>query len=122
MSDIARDSDFYKFQKGVLPVVRYWTKRILFRTDRTKAIGLLESLFQSCPFYSSSYAGAIVGQYAEKEYMKMSSFLSYVDLEFEGYVYSCIADYDSYLTEYYGDYMQLSPLDKQVSNHDFEVY
>ena len=41
----------------------------------------------------------------------------YVLLDFEGRKYMAIQGYDSYLTELYGDYMQLPPEEKRVPTH-----
>lgn len=42
-------------------------------------------------------------------------------LKFEDSSYSVCGEYDEYLKHYYGDYMQLPPEDKRVSEHDFAV-
>lgn len=41
----------------------------------------------------------------------------YIPLDFDGRQYMAIKGYDSYLTELYGDYMQLPPEDKRVPTH-----
>ena len=41
----------------------------------------------------------------------------YVLLDFEGRKYMAIQGYESYLTELYGDYMQLPPEDKRMPSH-----
>ena len=41
----------------------------------------------------------------------------YVLLDFEGRKYMAIQGYESYLTELYGDYMQLPPEDKRIPTH-----
>ena len=43
-------------------------------------------------------------------------------LMFEGREFNAPCKYKEYLTILYGDYMQLPPEDKRVSNHDFKVY
>lgn len=43
-------------------------------------------------------------------------------LSFEGKEYSVPEKYDEYLTGLYGDYMQLPPEDKRISNHNFDAY
>ena len=49
-------------------------------------------------------------------------FDSFIDVEFEGKMYKAPAGYDEWLTDFYGDYMQLPPKDKQVSHHLYEAY
>ncbi len=45
-----------------------------------------------------------------------------IETDFEGKRYSIIAEYDDYLTIEYGDYMQLPPKEKQISNHNYIAY
>lgn len=45
-----------------------------------------------------------------------------VDISFEGKMYKTMIGYHEYLTMTYGDYMQLPPVHKQVSHHDFQAY
>lgn len=53
---------------------------------------------------------------------KKSFFDEYTELEFEGKMYPVIKEYDKYLRNAYGDYMQLPPPEKRVSHHDFKAY
>lgn len=45
-----------------------------------------------------------------------------VEKEFENIPVACPHDFSGLLTELYGDFMQLPPVEKQVSTHDFEAY
>ncbi len=49
-------------------------------------------------------------------------FNGYTDVEFEGKMYKAPVDYHYWLTEYYGDYMKLPPLEKQVTHHSYVAY
>lgn len=51
-----------------------------------------------------------------------SVFDSFVDVEFEGRTYSAPAGYDQWLRAIYGNYMELPPIEKQVSHHLFKAY
>ncbi len=49
-------------------------------------------------------------------------FSSFVDVDFEGKKYNAPVGYDEWLTDFYGDYMQLPPKEKQVTHHQYEAY
>lgn len=71
---------------------------------------------------SCKLRGDIVWGYGEKEIMDAIIFNEYTDLPFEDRRYMAIAKYDEYLTHLYGDYMQLPPVEKRVSHHDFTAW
>ncbi len=52
---------------------------------------------------------------------KKSLFEKYIECDFEGEKFSCFANYDEILTQIYGDYMQLPPEEKRISNHFTDV-
>lgn len=52
----------------------------------------------------------------------VSEFDSYIDMQFEGHIFRALAGWDKYLTECYGDYMKLPPVEQQVSNHSYTAY
>lgn len=49
-------------------------------------------------------------------------FKDYTTLQFEGKYFQCIQDYDMYLTIFYGDYMQLPPIEERVGKHGIVAY
>lgn len=53
---------------------------------------------------------------------KKELFDEIVLLPFEGCFYPAPKKYNDLLSVFYGDFMQLPPKEKQVSNHDFKVY
>ena len=42
--------------------------------------------------------------------------------KFEERTYFCTKMYDTYLKKIYGNYMQLPPEEKRISNHNYSVY
>lgn len=54
-----------------------------------------------------------------KDLMEISIFEDLVDIEFEGRCFKAVKEKHKYLTLFYGDYMQLPPIEKRVSAHDF---
>ena len=49
-------------------------------------------------------------------------FDSYITLEFEGNQFSAISRYDDFLRIFYGDYMQLPPVEQRVGKHDIVAF
>lgn len=47
---------------------------------------------------------------------------SFIDAEFEGKQYKIPIGYDEWLTNFYGNYMELPPLKERVSHHKFVAY
>lgn len=73
-------------------------------------------------FETSQFAGCISGVYREKEIMPTSTFQEYQSIQFEGYDFAIISAYDAYLTQHYGNYMELPPVEKQVTHHSSQYY
>jgi lipopolysaccharide cholinephosphotransferase len=101
--------------------LKYYMRQLVF-PNRKKVIGEYEKLFNSYPFDTAKYAGAIIGVYGMKEHMNADVFKKYILVPFEKYHFYAIADYDAYLKKHYGDYMQLPPKEQQKSEHNFKVY
>lgn len=49
-------------------------------------------------------------------------FDSFIDVEFEGKKYKAPVGYDKWLRAFYGDYMQLPPVEQRVGHHHFTAY
>ena len=45
-----------------------------------------------------------------------------VEMPFEDRLFMAFSNYDNYLKNSYGDYMQLPPVEKRVSHHAFKAY
>ena len=59
---------------------------------------------------------------AMKEILPREVYDNQTTATFEGSEYRIPQGYDRYLTQKYGEYMQLPPKDKQVSSHDSQAY
>ena len=57
-----------------------------------------------------------------KEWFPSSLFDDCSDTDFEDKKYPITSQYDIYLRKCFGNYMELPPIEKRVSNHDFEAY
>lgn len=101
--------------------IKYYIKKLIY-PSRNDILKQYDDLFNSNPFETSKFAGAIVSRFGAKELMDASVFKSYIQLPFEGKKYNCIKDYDIYLKKLYGNYMQLPPEEKRKTHHKFKVY
>ena len=54
----------------------------------------------------------------EQERLKRATIEDYVPIEFEGRTCNILADYDTYLTDFYGDYMKLPPESERGGFHN----
>lgn len=57
-----------------------------------------------------------------KQPIPIQVFRSYADISFEDRIYMAVKDYDTYLTNTFGDYMTPPPVSKQVKSHHFIAY
>jgi len=72
---------------------------------------------------SSIFANLIFGQIKkETSVMKNSDIHKLKEYTFEEYRFWGIEAYDYYLTQWYGDYMSIPPINERVSCHDVKVY
>lgn len=74
--------------------------------------------FDSCEFVGVMTAPV----HTINEKVKKADYIPSVNVQFEGKIYSAPANYDVYLTQLYGDYMQMPPVEKRMSHHTFNVY
>ena len=70
----------------------------------------------------TAYVADIVEGYGLKEVQRKELFDNFIDLDFEGFKFKSVCDFSIYLTCLYGDFMELPPLDKQVTHHSFIAY
>lgn len=64
----------------------------------------------------------LVWGYGRREIVPASVHQSHIDLPFEDRTYMAVADYHTYLSNLFGDYMQLPPEEKRVTHHGFDAY
>lgn len=65
---------------------------------------------------------AFSGAYGIKDIFEKSMFDELVEVEFEKNKFPAIKEWDKYLKQLYGNYMQLPPKEKQITHHDFKSY
>lgn len=67
-------------------------------------------------------AGLLLNGYGENEFFDKGLFENYSTILFEGKYYNTISDYDKYLSQIFGDYMQLPPEEMRKSHHLYNAY
>lgn len=88
---------------------RFWNKCLLkiakkYKYEECEYVGVVTSCFHTM-----------------EEYIRREGYGTPVKVEFEGKLYNAPADTHTYLSNLYGDYMQLPPVEKRVAHH-FSVY
>lgn len=86
---------------------------------------LLEKITQVSKKYRfeySRFAGILVWGYGKREVCPKSVFNKQIDVLFEGNYFKGPEDYDTYLTNVYGDYMKLPPVEKRQSSHKVKYF
>lgn len=91
--------------------------------SKKSIINKTEKIHRDYPYATSPYVGTQISfrnplcDRYPKEW-----FREQVLLDFEGYKFKAPVDYDKILTQRYGDYMQLPPLEEQVTHHSNNVF
>ncbi len=85
-------------------------------------IGRIISYVKKNSYTSSEYILCQGGGWNEKGKLKKEVYLNRKLYDFDGIKVFGIVDYHEHLTMMYGDYMQLPPSEKRISNHDYQLY
>lgn len=112
----------YEKEKGVKKILR----RILYNLFSFKKQNFyankLHKMGMKNPFENSFYVANSLYGYHKKETMPGNLFDKFVEVKFEGKEFMAVSDWNTYLTNLFGDYMKLPPVEQQVSNHHYEVW
>ena len=81
----------------------------------------IDSMAKRYDFYSGKYVACLVWGYGDKELVSRESFEKQMEMEFEGRKYPVPQNYDEYLTNHYGHYMELPPMEQRI-DHDFTAF
>ena len=71
---------------------------------------------------SGKYIAFIPSKLKEKEIFSAQTFNELIELEFEHLTLPAPKNYDTVLKQYYGNYFELPPKEKQINIHEFEAY
>lgn len=86
-----------------------------------KIMRKIEELSSTYSFDESKFVGNMYCGQGKKERIHRTSF-ELTEHTFEGRQYKIMVGYDEYLTNLYGNYMQLPPKEQQILKHDFVAY
>lgn len=87
-----------------------------------KLVKKIESTYVENKFDCSKYVAIVSGSYREREIFSREIYTDFIEVDFEIGRFVAIKHYDEYLSSIYGNYMQLPPIDKQVTHHSFNAY
>ncbi len=88
---------------------RFLSEIISMKSKKNKEIG---------PFV----ADYVNTTYGDGEILLRDYFSKTIDVEFEGYLFKAPIGYDKILTAFYGNYMELPPVEKRITHHDFNCW
>jgi lipopolysaccharide cholinephosphotransferase len=110
--------------KDLIGKIKFNTIRLLL-TPVYKIINQKQRINRFAQKYSSQntqrFTELIANNYAEFS-IRDNSFLAQTKLQFENRMYTTFADYDTFLKNYYGDYMKLPPEEQRVLAHSLTAY
>ncbi|MDE4541321.1 LicD family protein [Thermoanaerobacterium sp. R66] len=97
--------------------------KFIFKYKKTNTIAKnITELATTYINYETNKAGVIVWGYGESEIVDKSIFNETIKMKFEDKEYSVPRGYHQWLTSIYGNYMDLPPVEKQVTHHVFRAY
>ena len=127
LRELLNASKWKRYEKSRTHAIYYEPIRFFFFiisrfVKPRKIIRKIDEKMKNKDFDRSGWAGCICGSYRNREIVPRQDFSEYIELEFEGYMFKVIKNYDRYLTQHYGDYMVLPPKQQRVSRHSFVAY
>lgn len=82
----------------------------------------IDEIVSKNEYETSTLVGTFTTMWERKSIVKKSQLEPARSLQFEDDYFNVPNDYHTYLTNLYGDYLQLPPEDKRVTHHHYEVY
>lgn len=102
-----------KFKAIVKPLLIPFAK--LYGADRANK--KIDQLCRSYGYDNAKYVGDIIWGAYNSEIMLKKNFENFVYVSFEGHKFRTMSCWDQYLTDLYGDYMQLPPKSERENHH-----
>jgi len=89
--------------------------------NNRKLCRMLDDISKKYSFNESKQVGGVLWGYGPQERIEKISYLTPVQVEFEGYLFNAPSNYDEYLSQLYGDYMKLPP-ENERKTHEMKCY
>ena len=105
--------------KNLVLIVSHNVLRFVSKQDIARRISEMASTYMG---NHTNYMGVVADPELYSYYVPSRFFDDYIELPFETLIVKSIKEYDRYLKAAYGDYMQLPPVEKRVSHHDYIAY
>ena len=116
LDSIQVNSNRANWKKVLISIARKLPINKLVNPNRV--LKKLDKSLKAFPPEKSNIVGNYIGAYKEKEFVPLSYFGEGMAMKFEGEEFVVPKESDKYLTQIYGDYMQLPPIEKQVPKHN----
>ena len=105
-------------KKILLPIVK-----VLLLPVSCQRLGLcMTNEAKKYSYDDADLVGCVCEDVSSKVFFKKNVIEPLGEIEFEGYTFCAPYDIHTYLTLNYGDYMQLPPIEQQISKHNFKAY
>lgn len=111
---LARDRGF--IENTIVNVSRALHLNKLLNTKKIN--NKIQNVIKKYDFNTSPYAGNILGTYRDKEIVKRDIFGEPQRLEFDGFKISSHQQPEAYLTNVYGNFMEIPPVEKQQGHFE----
>ncbi len=113
-----------KFKSVIRTGIKYMLIATIGHTRPSTWVKLIHKVAKSYIFsFDGDVAVVVVGHYGMKEIVPGFIYKNKIEVDFEGEKFWAPKGYDIYLRQLYGnDYMQLPPIDKRTSEHEFKAY
>lgn len=119
-----KNAGFMNWRFYLRTALKYTMITFLGHTSPSFWVGYIDRLAKSTPFRGSKRVGCVVSGVngIKNEIFVASVYSGKVPMQFEGHTFWSIEGYHEYLSRLYGNYMELPPVEKRVSHHDYKMY
>lgn len=122
LAKLLEPGHFLKSESGLHKTIFKYPAYILARLmGRERLLKTIDSSCASIPYNASSFVGIPTVEIEDKYIFKKDIFEEFVDIQFAGEIFKSISHYKEYLTQRYGDYMKLPPVEERIAHHFYSA-